>query len=178
MKDQRVERGREQQMQDGARGRILLSAAARGAACGLAGVAVMTAGEKVEQVLTKRPNSYVPARTLLTLLGRTPRQADKPLLWNHAMHWGTGALLGALRGIWSATGIRGALASTKHTAVRLAVDQTLENATGMGAPPATWTRREQVVDVLHKAIYSFATGVAADRLIQPALESRKGTTSH
>lgn len=146
--------------------------------CGLVGVAVMTAGEKVEQVLTKRPNSYVPARTLLALLGRTPGQGEKPLLWNHAMHWGTGAALGSLRGIWSVTGIRGALANTKHTAVRLAFDQTLENVTGMGAPPTTWTRQEQVIDLLHKAIYSITTGIAADRWIKPLVESRKGTTSH
>jgi hypothetical protein len=100
----------------------LMMAAVRGAVCGLAGAEVMTAGEKVEQVLAKRPNSYVPARTLLTLTGRTSGQDDKPLLWNYAMHWGTGALPGSLRGIWSVTGIRGALANTKHTGVRLAFD--------------------------------------------------------
>jgi len=138
----------------------------------------MTAGEKAEQITTKRPNSYVPARTILTLLGRTPGQAEKPFIWNRLMHWGTGAVLGSLRGMWAVTGIRGPMANTKHTAVRLAFDQTLENATGMGAPPTTWTQREQVVDVLHKAIYSSATGVAADRWIPPLLESRKGTTSH
>jgi len=138
----------------------------------------MTAGEKAEQITTKRPNSYVPARTILTLLGRTPGQAEKPFIWNRLMHWGTGAVLGSLRGMWAVTGIRGPMANTKHTAVRLAFDQTLENATGMGAPPTTWTQREQVVDLLHKAIYSIATGVAADRWIPPLLESRKGTTSH
>ena len=162
----------------GSRGQVLLAAAARGAICGLAGVAVMTAGEKVEQVLTKRPNSYIPARTLLTLLGQRPDDAQKPLVWNHVMHWGTGALLGSVRGIWAVTGIRGPLANTKHTVVRLAFDQTLENATGAGAPPSTWPRKEQVVDVTHKALYSLATGLAADRWIRPVLESRRGTTSH
>jgi len=83
-------------MQGGTRGRRLLAAAGKGAVCGLAGVAVMTAGEKAEQIMTKRPNSYVPARTLLTLLGRTPRQAEKPFIWNHLMHWGTGAAQGRL----------------------------------------------------------------------------------
>lgn len=165
-------------MQEPTRGKTLMAAAAKGAVCGLAGAAVMTAGEKAEQVLSKRPNSYVPARTLLTLMGKTTGQAEKPLLWNHAMHWGTGALLGALRGIWSVTGIRGALANAEHTGVRLAFDQTLENATGMGAPPFTWDRQDQVVDVVHKAVYSITTGVAADHWIRPLLESRKGTTSH
>jgi hypothetical protein len=160
------------------RGKHLLDGALRGALCGLAGVAAMTAAEKVEQAFTRRPNSYVPARTLLALIGSRPGQADKPPAWNHLMHWGTGALLGSLRGVWAVTGIRGMVANAKHTAVRLAFDQTLENATGMGAPPTSWPAREQVIDVLHKAIYSVATGAAADRWIQPVLESRKGTTSH
>ena len=42
-------------------------AAVRGAVAGLVGVAVMTAGEKVEQAVTGRPNSYVPGRTLTAL---------------------------------------------------------------------------------------------------------------
>lgn len=138
----------------------------------------MTAGEKVEQSLTGRANSYVPARTLLTLLGGHPDDSPQSLLWNHLMHWGTGAVLGSLRGIWAVTGMRGPLANTKHTIVRLAFDQTLENATGAGAPPTSWPTREQVVDLAHKAVYAFATGVAADRWIEPLLVSRRGTISH
>lgn len=163
---------------DEGRARELARAALRGAAAGLVGVAVMTAGEKAEQVFTHRPDSFVPARALMTLLGRRPSQDDQPLVWNHAMHWGTGALLGALRGVWSATGIRGALANTWHTAARLSFDQTVENLTGAGAPPSSWPVQEQVVDVLHKAVYSVATGMVADRLIAPVLTSRRGVTSH
>jgi hypothetical protein len=36
----------------------------RGLVAGLAGVAAMTATEKLEQAFTRRPNSYVPAHTL------------------------------------------------------------------------------------------------------------------
>lgn len=160
------------------RGRMLLKAAGQGAAAGLAGVAVMTAGEKLEQAITNRPNSYVPARTLLSLLGRHPAPDAQPPVWNHAMHWGTGAVLGALRGLWSVTGIRGAEANTGFTVVRLATDQTLENATGVGAPPATWPPKERAVDVLHKVVYAWVTGTVSDAWIAPSLESRQGTTSH
>lgn len=150
----------------------------QGAAAGIVGVAAMTAVEKVEQRLTGRPNSYVPARTLLALVGRRPPERAQPAVWNHAMHWSTGALLGGLRGIWAATGLRGPRADVVHTVVRLATDQTLENATGVGAPPWTWPRREQTIDVLHKAIYSFVTGWIADRVITPAQISLAGTVSH
>jgi hypothetical protein len=160
------------------RARALLPAAGRGVLAGLLGVAVMTTAEKIEQAVTHRPNSYVPARTLLTLLGRHPADDDQPTGWNHAMHWGTGAVLGALRGVWAAVGIRGLEAHVAHTVVRLSTDQTLENATGVGAPPATWPRDERAVDILHKAIYSVTTGFVADRMIEPALQSRRGIVSH
>ena len=160
------------------RGSSLLAAAAQGALLGLGGVAAMTVGEKLEQSVTGRPNSYVPARTLLTLVGRGPADDAQPLAWNHAMHWGTGAALGALRGVWSVIGLRGPNASLAHTVVRLATDQTLENATGVGAPPRAWPVSERVVDVAHKAVYSFATGLLTDGFIAPVLERRAGATSH
>ena len=165
-------------MTEATRAKKLRSAAGRGALCGLAGVSVMTAGEKLEQAITHRPDSYVPARALLTALGRRPAEDQQPMVWNHAMHWGTGAVLGALRGIWAVTGIRGPQANAWHTVVRLAFDQTVENATGAGAPPKSWPRQERVVDVTHKAVYSLVTGELADRWVAPVLESRRGTTSH
>ena len=160
------------------RPRTLLPAAGRGVVAGLIGVAAMTLAEKAEQAVTSRPNSYVPGRTLMTLLGGHPSDREKPAVWNHAMHWGTGALLGALRGVWAEVGLRGPRAHLAHTVVRLATDQTLENATGVGAPPRTWPAREQAVDVLHKAVYSFVTGIAAERLVAPGLQSQRGTVSH
>lgn len=157
---------------------LLRVAAVRGAVAGLVGVAAMTAAEKLEQSATGRPNSYIPARALLTLLGRTPSDREQPTTWNHAMHWGTGALLGALRGVWAVTGIRRTEANAAHTVVRLAFDQTVENATVVGAPPSTWPSLERRVDLAHKALYSFVTGLVADRWIAPQLQRRRGLTSH
>lgn len=160
------------------RGAGLRGAAARGALAGLAGVAAMTAAEKLEQAFTGRPNSYVPGRALRTLLGGSPGEDDRPPLWNHVMHWGTGALLGALRGVWSANGIRGGQATATQTVVRLAFDQTVENTTGAGAPPAEWPTLERAVDVTHKAIYSVVTGAVADRLVAPTRVTHRGVVSH
>jgi len=50
---------------------------------------------------------------------------------------------------------------------RLAFDQTVENVTGAALPPRSWTVQEQVIDVLHKAVYSVVTGIIADRWIPP-----------
>jgi hypothetical protein len=153
-------------------------AAATGAVAGLLGAAVMAIGEKLEQAVTHRPDSYVPGRTLMTLFGRHPGDAERPVLWNHAMHWGTGAVLGALRGVWAAIGLRGPRAHLAHTAVRLSFDQTMENGTGCGAPPRTWPVREQAWDTAHKAIYSVVTGLIAERFVPADLESRRGVLSH
>ena len=157
---------------------VLARAAGIGAVAGLVGAGVMVVGEKAEQALTHRPDSYVPARALLTVLGRHPGDHERPAGWNAVMHYGTGAALGALRGVWAVTGIRGPGASAWHAVVRLAFDQTVENATGAGAPPASWLTDETAVDLLHKAVYSLVTGALADRLVAPVLTSTRGRTSH
>src|ERR671911_3241679 len=147
-----------------------------GLVAGLAGVAAMTAAEKLEQAITRRPNSYVPAHTLARLL-RLPERPDRERVWlNWAMHWGQGILLGATRGLMAERGLRGPTGSFLFLNLRLLNDQTLENATRVGAPPWTWPVDEQVIDLMHKAIYAYATGAAADRLVSrpKGLERRKG----
>ena len=138
----------------------------------------MTLAEKLEQKVTGRPDSYVPGRALLALAGQNPSQRDKPFLANHTMHWMTAVSLGVLRGVWAELGLRGPRASLAHTVLRLSTDQTLENASGQGAPPHTWPRQEQAIDTLHKAVYSFVTGAVADAIIPPRKQSRTGITSH
>lgn len=141
------------------------NAALRGLLAGLVGVTAMTAGEKLEQLLTHRPNSFVPAHTLEQLL-RLPHRPDaerRGLNW--AMHWGQGIFLGAARGQMAARGLRGPVGSFVFMNLRLLNDQSLENATGVGTPPWTWPADEQVIDLLHKAVYAFVTGVVADRLV-------------
>jgi hypothetical protein len=154
-------------------------AAVRGLVAGLAGVAAMTAAEKIEQRLTGRPNSYVPAHTLERLLGQPHRPDEERLGMNWAMHWGQGVLLGAVRGLMAERGLGGPVGSFLFMNLRLLNDQTLENVTGAGAPPWTWPYDEQVIDLLHKGIYAFATGAVADLLVAGpprVLRPRRGWT--
>jgi hypothetical protein len=151
----------------GGRLRAAGTGAAAGAVAGIAGAAAMAAAAKAEQLMTRRPDSYVPAHTLGRLLGL--RDADRDA-WarNMAMHYASGAVGGALRGVMSAANLRGPFASLMHTNLRLSFDQTLENLTGAGAPPWTWPRDELVIDVSHKALYSLVTGALSDALVAPA----------
>ncbi|MER7076913.1 hypothetical protein [Saccharopolyspora kobensis] len=120
----------------------------------------MTVSEKLEQRLTGRPNSHVPGATMAALMG----MRREPTGMNLLMHLGQGVLLGALRGAMAHAGLRGPFSSAMFAVVRLTNDQTLENATGVGAPPWTWPRDELAVDLFHKAVYAIATGLVADRL--------------
>jgi len=123
-------------------------------------------GEKLEQSLTGRPSSFVPGRTLAHLLGLSKPDRDS-VARNWAMHYGAGAAAGVLRAAMSAANLRGPGASAMHSQLRLSIDQTLENLTGVGAPPWTWPRQELVIDVLHKGVYALVTGAAADALVRP-----------
>jgi hypothetical protein len=143
---------------------MLKRAVWQGLVAGTAGGVVMTLGEKIEQAVTGRPDSHVPAQVLQRLTGLPERPATQPLMVNWAMHYGQAAVLGVLRSVMAQIGLRGPVASAKFTVVRLTNDQILENATGVGAPPSTWPRTELVVDLLHKAVYAFTTGVVADAL--------------
>lgn len=95
----------------------------------------MTLSEKAEQSLTSRPNSYVPARTLERLVG--VRAGSDFQLWslNMAMHYGQGAVAGMIRAYMSWRGVRGPFADLIFVGIRLFIDQTLENWTGVGALP-------------------------------------------
>lgn len=132
---------------------------------GLIGVAAMTLTEKLEQRLTHRPDSYMPARTLAALLGRDPSAHDHDRVLNWAMHYGQGIVLGAIRGLMAERGLRGPAGSYLFTTLRLINDQTLENATGVGSPPWTWPVNEQVIDLTHKGVYAITTGFVADRFV-------------
>lgn len=136
----------------------------QGLVAGTAGAVVMTLGEKVEQQVTGRPDSFVPARVLDRLTGRAEQPGRQPRSVNLTMHLGQGAVLGVLRSVMAHSGLRGPWASAMFAVVRLTNDQILENATGVGAPPPTWPRKELAVDLLHKSVYAFATGAVADRL--------------
>jgi hypothetical protein len=157
-------------------GRRVRAGVWKGMVAGAGGVAVMTLGEKAEQAITKRPDSFMPAHTLERVLGLRQKPDSERRMLNMGMHVGQAILLGAWRGIMAEGGLRGPRASAMFAVVRLANDQTLENVTGQGAPPWTWPRDELIVDVLHKAVYAFTTGAIADALAEdpPAwIEARR-----
>jgi hypothetical protein len=135
-----------------------------GLLAGAAGAVAMTVSEILEQRLTHRPDSFVPALTLGRLVRIPDEVAEESRALNLGMHLGQAAVLGLVRSMMAEGGLRGLGASGAFTGLRLMSDQILENFTGAGAPPGTWPRRELVLDVAHKAVYGLVTGLVADRL--------------
>ncbi|EXJ71564.1 uncharacterized protein A1O5_05372 [Cladophialophora psammophila CBS 110553] len=123
----------------------------------------MTLSAKAEQSLTHRPNSYVPGKTLARLFNLDFHA--HPDRVNHATHWGQGMLAAGVRGAMAYYGVVGPFASYLFMGVRLLIDQTLENWMGVGALPWTWPVNEQIIDLLHKAVFAAVTGHVADRII-------------
>ncbi|KAF4414671.1 hypothetical protein FACUT_14071, partial [Fusarium acutatum] len=95
----------------------------------------MTFTEKIEQFFTSRPNSLVPGKTLARLISIVPQSNNEMWGLNMAMHYGQGALAGVIRAVMSYNGVRGPFADFMFTGIRLFIDQTLENFTGVGALP-------------------------------------------
>jgi hypothetical protein len=143
---------------------MFLEAAMKGLIAGVIGTAAMTVAENVEQKITHRSDSYVPARTMSRHLHlRSPDR--KSLARNWTMHWGTGAVVGMARGVIAANGLRSAMGSTLHLGLRLSTDQFLENRAGTSRPPTRWPREELAIDLFHKAVYAYVTGAILDRLL-------------
>ncbi|MDQ1474354.1 MAG: hypothetical protein QOJ99_5834 [Bryobacterales bacterium] len=138
----------------------------------------MTLTEKLEQRFTGRPAFYVAARTLNRLLGKPADRQEMPVGYNLAMHWGQGILPGAVRGLMAKKGVRGPFRSFLLCTLRLLNDQTLENASGVGAPPWTWLVNEQVLDLVRKGVYAIVTGMVAARLLRGPRAARGPSAVH
>ncbi|EUC45269.1 hypothetical protein COCMIDRAFT_95988 [Bipolaris oryzae ATCC 44560] len=142
-------------------------AVAIGLSAGFLGALVMTGTNKIEQLITHRPNSFVPARTIGNHLGVSPSFYQRHTLFlNHLHRFGMGILAGPVRAIMSYYGVIGPFAAFVHTGVRIMMDQTVELTAGTSAVPWSWPINEQVIDVLHKGVYAIVTGYVCDRLVR------------
>lgn len=147
-----------------------------GVIAGVAGTVAMTLSEKIEQVITGRPNSYIPAHAMERFLGLPTKPDRERTLLSWVAHWGLGILPAALRGVMAEGGMRGPMASALFLATRVSTDETLENVSGVGKPPWDWKASLATIDVLHKGVYAFATGLVADKLAStpPPKAEREG----
>jgi hypothetical protein len=127
----------------------------------------MTGSNWMEQFITSRPASFVPARTIGNHLGVSADFYQRNInLLNNAHHYGMGMIAGPVRAIMSYYGIIGPFAVFVHTGIRIMMDQVAETSVGVSALPWTWPINEQVIDVLHKGVYALVTGYICDKMIR------------
>ncbi|KAI9696281.1 MAG: hypothetical protein M1836_005834 [Candelina mexicana] len=139
-------------------------AVAVGLGAGAVGVAFMTVANKMEQLITGRPNSYVPGHTTGNLFRISRNQSPDGL--NHLHHWGLGLITAPVRAIMAYNGMTGPYASFIFMAFRLTVDEVLENYAGTTPLPWTLPIMDQTIDLLHKFVFAFVSGYVCDRTIQ------------
>ncbi|KAF2826963.1 hypothetical protein CC86DRAFT_292008 [Ophiobolus disseminans] len=90
----------------------------------------------LEQLLTHRPNSYVPVRTMGNHLGVSADFYSRYFdLLNNLHHYGMGMLAGPMRAIMSCYGVIGPVATFIHAGIRIMMDQTVELTAGTSALP-------------------------------------------
>ncbi|KAI4155726.1 MAG: hypothetical protein L6R39_001178 [Caloplaca ligustica] len=140
-------------------------AVAVGLGAGAIGVTAMTITNKLEQLVTGRPNSYVPGHTSGNLLGVSQRSRTPDGL-NHFHHWSMGLITAPVRAIMAYNGMTGPYASFIFMALRLTADEVLEYNAGVVPPPWTLPILDQTVDLLHKFVFSFVSGYVCDRMIR------------
>jgi len=140
------------------------AAAGVGLVAGLIGTAAMTVSSTLEARLRGRGSSTTPAAALKAILGVHPDDERAEQRLNNLAHWGYGTGWGAVRGVISRTGLRGAPAAGAHLAAIWGTEQVVLPATGAAGPAWTWEPKEIGIDLFHHVVYAVATSLAYDWL--------------
>ena len=141
-----------------------MSSIRNGALAGLAGTAVMTAGQAVEMKLTGRPASVVPGQVASKVLRLKPASDAAMSRISTGMHWAHGVTHGLVRAGVGAVGLTGLAAAGTHFALMWTSDVALYKALGIADWPWRWTAAELAPDLLQKGTYALATSTVYDRL--------------
>ena len=143
----------------------LASGVGRGILAGVVGTAAMTISSTIEMKLRKREPSTAPAQAASEVLGFRVWKQDQAKFAN-LVHWQYGSSVGALRGLFSAMGLREPLASgvffTAVWGTALAMVPRLTDA----PPVKEWGPEELAIDGFHHLVYAVATSLAIGTLFK------------
>ncbi len=143
----------------------IVGAVGRGMIAGALGTVAMTVTQRAEMAMTERKPSTVPGQVGAHLIpGKDPDDDADVRQLNAGVHWGHGIMMGAVRGLLDAAGLRGPAASGAHFALLWVSDAVLYRSLGIADVPWRWTGREIATDVAHKGVYAAVTGAVYDAL--------------
>ncbi len=157
-------RGGEAPSDRGLAGR-LAGAVGKGLLGGLVGTAAMTISSTIEMKLRERGGSSAPEDAASEVLGIEDfddEEAEER--FGSLAHWGYGTGLGAIRGLYGATGMPSSAATTAHFVTVWGAEQVMLPALDVSLPATEWGAEEIAVDAWHHGVYAVATGLAYDWL--------------
>lgn len=127
---------------------------------GAAGTVAMTVSSTLAAKLRRRGSSSAPADAAGRVLGVQPRDDPGEARFSSVVHYGYGTSWGAVRGVLSAAGLPGPSAAVAHFVAVWGSAQVTLSALDIAPPPWESPNEEIAIDMLHHAVYAFATAVA------------------
>lgn len=140
-------------------------AVGKGLLAGLVGTAAMTISSTIEMKLRDRGESPVPKDAASEALGVEDFEHEEAEeRFGRLAHWGYGTGLGAVRGLYGATGMPSSAATAAHFVTVWGAEQVMLPALNVSPPATQWGVEEIAIDAWHHGVYAVATGLAFDWL--------------
>lgn len=141
----------------------ILKSLATALGAGVAATAVMTAGQMIEQWLTGRPESRLPAEGVERATGFEPDDDAEERRLSSAAHWAYGSALGLA--LLPARPLPEPVRTLALFAGVWGLGLALEAFAKPGEPPGEWKPQQLAIDGLHHAVYAAVLGLAGGALL-------------
>jgi hypothetical protein len=135
-------------------------AVGKGLFAGAVGTAAMTASSTLEARLRGRGASTTPAQAAAKVLGVEPKDEASRMRFSNIVHWGYGIAWGGARGLLTAAGLSGPVATVAHFAIVWGSEQVMLPALEVAPPVTEWGAKEIAIDAFHHGVYATVTGIA------------------
>jgi hypothetical protein len=132
-----------------------------GLAAGAIGTVVFTAVEYVEMAVTKRPASLVPGQVLVAITGGDPQvEKDRARKFNLPVHFMHGTTLGVVLAALSLLDLSAVLTTVVFYVILLGGDWLMYTVLGVTQPPWRWSAADLARELVLKAVFAAAVGIA------------------
>ncbi len=137
----------------------VLEALGWGLLAGLAGTVALTISEKIEQSITHRESSTIPAQVGAKVARPQLRSGEDVERLGWVVHWAHGISMGLVRGLLGLTGLGALAASVLHYGLVWGGDVLLYKGLGLAEMPWKWGGRALATDLFHKLVLSVVTSL-------------------
>lgn len=144
----------------------VLAALGWGLVAGVAGTAAQTLSQRIEQSVSHREDSMVPAEVGAVLFEPQLTSPEEVKRLGLGVHWGHGISMGVLRGALALTPVGPVAASVLHFVLLWSGDVLLYKGLGVAPWPWKWGGKAIGTDLFHKFVLSAVTSAVFVALYQ------------